>query len=183
MTATSDPFGPKAGLLSCMYEAIYDPETNTSVRNEYRVVLAEYELSPSVQEAALEVSRSNDIKIFGNLLDCLKAEVVDNYENICNRLRRSPSMSDAPFEKPGQGLLAFIYNALYDETINSRIKGSETELEQVIAEFGLTGTPSENLIKELVNSGQPNQELVATLADNLNAEMNANYSTLRQHIW
>lgn len=92
MTAGSDQFGPKAGLLSCMYEAIYDPETNTSVRNEYRVVLAEYELSPPVQEAALEVSRSNDLEIFGNLLNYLKAEVVDNYEDICNRLRRSSNV-------------------------------------------------------------------------------------------
>lgn len=92
-------------------------------------------------------------------------------------------MSDAPFEKPGQGLLAFIYNALYDDATNSRIKESETELDQVIEEFGLAGTPSEELIKELVNSSQPDQDLVARLADNLNAEMNANYSTLRQHIW
>jgi len=92
-------------------------------------------------------------------------------------------MSDASFEKPGQGLLAFIYNALYDDTINSRIKASDEELEQVIAEFGLTGTETEQLIRELVHSTQPDQDLIALLADNLNQEMNADYSTLRQHIW
>lgn len=84
---------------------------------------------------------------------------------------------------PGSGVLAFMYNALYNDEINRRIKESDAELSKVIAEFGLAGTEAERSIRAIVSSKEGSEDLVKQLAEALSDEMNQNPVTLRQHIW
>lgn len=93
MSESGERFGPHAGLLACTYEAIYDPATNKAIRDGgYIAVLVDYNLSPEVNELAQEVSRTQGEEKFADLVDDLSAELVNNYESICNRLRRSSNV-------------------------------------------------------------------------------------------
>lgn len=91
-------------------------------------------------------------------------------------------MADTDWTKPGTGLLAFAYNALYDDETNQHIKGDGGTLDGEMERFNLSPEAREK-IRAALNPGHVDANLTQALLQMLHDELWSEQQAIYDRIW